>query len=110
MLTRLQRHPFDSSKHHEGSTFYAAAPLAHRCQHAGNGAGGGAQIDVLTDSAGQPLHKGDLIEALSNEIAELTIAFARPLSRSLALQISKKLIKAIHKNIVPQARSQDAAK
>lgn len=109
MLTRLQRHAFDSCEHHKNSSVNTAAPFTHRGQHAGNGAGGGAQIDVLTDSAGQPLHKGDLIEALSNEIAELTIAFARPLSRSLALQISKKLIKAIHKNIVPQARSQTMA-
>ena len=101
MLTRLQRNTLNSREHHEDSAVNAAAPLAHRRQHAGNLAGGGAQVNVLTDSTGQPLNESDLVEALGNEITELAFALAHPFSSGLPLQISKKLIKTIHRHIVP---------
>ena len=101
MLTRLQCHTFDSCKHHKNSAVNTAAPFTHRGQHTGNSSRHSAQIDALTDCAGQALHKGDLIEVLGNKVTELALAFARPLGRSLALQISKKLIKTIHTHIVP---------
>ncbi len=59
-------------------------------------------MNVLTDGTGQALNKGDLVEAFSNKVTVFTLAFAGCLSGSLALEIGKKLIKAVHEYIVPR--------